>query len=184
MTRSRLSLLALLAALAIVVAACGESTVKTAAEEPAAEAAAGDQAEAKAPATIGSTITLTGLSDEKMEVTLLAVRRTAQSGNEFITPSDGNRFAAVRIQLKNVGDVVYDDAPSNGATLIDTKDQNLPATPIDIATPSLGVSKIAPGAKRVGWISFEVPKAAKLKTFQFTLSSGMADDIGEWTLTK
>src|SRR5829696_2008734 len=48
---------------------------------------------------------------------------------------------------------------------------------------SIGSSiKIAPGSKRAGCLTFEIPKTAKPAVFQFTLDSGFADVTGEWQL--
>jgi hypothetical protein len=40
--------------------------------------------------------------------------------------------------------------------------------------------KIAPGSKRAGCLTFEIPKTANPGVFQFTLDSGFADETGEW----
>ena len=53
----------------------------------------------------------------------------------------------------------------------------------DPVGPGIGSSvKIAPGDKRVGYISFEVPDGTKLTQFQFTLDSGFGPDTGQWEL--
>lgn len=36
--------------------------------------------------------------------------------------------------------------------------------------------------KRVGYVSFEVPKKARLRTFQFGTESGFGPEAGEWSL--
>jgi hypothetical protein len=89
----------------------------------------------------------------------------------------------VRLRLQNVGELVYDDSPSNGAFLIDREDQQYDAGFANyIREPDFGSPRIRPGDARVGWLTFAVPTRAKLRTFQFTLDSGFGPESGEWTL--
>lgn len=43
--------------------------------------------------------------------------------------------------------------------------------------------KLKPGAKALGWIVFEVPKASKVSVVQFGMDSGFAQQTGEWKLS-
>ena len=133
-------------------------------------------------AGVGDTLELEG-ADTKMAVTLVKVVDPAR-GKEFSKPQSGSRFVAVQVALKNIGDGVYDDAPSNGAKLVDAEGQNFDTTIADvIAGPSFpGTVKTKPGSTAKGFLVFEVPKQAKLSEFQFTLDSGFADETGEWSL--
>jgi hypothetical protein len=169
---------------ALLTVGCGsKTTVKTSADggDSAGGGAGTSQA---APAKIGSVIPLAGMENLKMEVTLLKFKPIAKSSDEYMQPETGMRYAAVQIELRNVGDVAYSDSPTNGAALIDTKDQTYSAAYFDAIKPGIGSPTIAPGAKRIGWLTFEVLKNAKLKTFQLALDSGFADETGEWGLTK
>ncbi len=42
--------------------------------------------------------------------------------------------------------------------------------------------RLAPGAKALGWVTFDVPKDVKVSQVQVALNSGMADHTGQWTL--
>ena len=109
----------------------------------------------------------------------------AKPADEYQKPAAGHRWVAIQFQLKNIGTAAYDDSPSNGAKVIDDKDQQFLA---EIATdtaagPSLpGNVKIAPGKPAVGFITFEVPTSSKVTATQFTLNSGFGPETGEWTL--
>lgn len=135
-------------------------------------------------ANVGDSLTLEGASDERMQVTVQKVLDPAPAG-EFDEPSKGMRYVGVQVALKNVGDAQYDDSPSNGAVLLTANDEQAQSA-IVIEGPCAGSfgssAKIAPGARQQGCIPFEVPNGAKLKTFQFTLSSGFGPQAGEWRL--
>jgi Domain of unknown function (DUF4352) len=187
----------------VVVAGCGGTTeVKTAAEpdpetvtvyateqtgtEPSAtEETTTEEAEEESPpagaAAVGDTITLHGTEgDLEMRVKLVEVIDPAPY-EQYMGPSNGKRFVAVKLRLTNTGDAVYSDSPSNGATVIDRKDQGYESTIFSTAgCPDLGSPTIRPGDRRVGCITFEVPKQAKLRTFQFALDSGFGPETGEW----
>jgi len=139
-------------------------------------------AQSQSGAKIGSAMTLHGFDDgEVMKVTVQRVKDPAFSSDSFITPQAGKRFVAVLIKLTNVGTKPYSDSPSNGASVIDTNDREYTGS-IGEIEPDIGSPKIRPGDSRVGYLTFEVPKGAVLRTFQFTLDSGFADETGEWSL--
>jgi len=137
------------------------------------------------PAKIGDTLTLS--SNEaglKMKVKVLSVANPLDTG-EFDTPTNpSNRFVGVTVALTNIGDVTYDDAPSNGATVITSGDEQGTSTIVSEGPCATGLDsavKISPGSRRQGCIPFEVPKG-RLKTFQFSLDSGFGPESGEWSL--
>jgi hypothetical protein len=133
-------------------------------------------------AGLGDSITLAGNeSGLQMRVTLVEVRNDAE-GDEFFGPERGNRFFAVRLRLTNVGSRNYNDSPSNGASVIDRQDQEYTGDVFDAVEPALGSPTIRQGDSRQGWITFQVPKRAKLRTFQLTLDSGFGPETGEWVL--
>jgi hypothetical protein len=146
----------------------------------------GGKSKPKAPkAHIGDFITLRG--GEKGEKIKVKVNRVIDplAGGEFDQPSAGKRYVGVEITLKNVGTTTYSDSPSNGAQLIGTNDRQFDSTLLSggpCGDEFSASAKIAPGDRRVGCIPFEVGKHAKLKKFQFTLSSGFGPDNGEWLL--
>jgi hypothetical protein len=172
------------------LAGCGETTIKTADQPPTTQTSA---APSSAPTTgggsgsldasIGGAITLRGNDDGAlMQVTALRVRDPASSSNIYIHPDPGNRYVGVRVRLRNVGTAAYSDSPSNGAKLVDRDDQEFSASVFDAVVPALGTLRIRPGDQRVGWITFEVPAAARPRLFQLTLDSGFGPETGEWRL--
>lgn len=80
---------------------------------------------------------------------------------------------------------VYSDAPVNGAKMADDQGQQFGTVLADItAGPSMSSDvRLKPGAKALGWVVFEVPKASKAATVTFGMDSGFAEQIGEWKLS-
>lgn len=182
------------ALLAAALTACGAPTVtstedkEAAISKPTGDTGSGGEASANKPATakIGSVITLNGFDNAKVAVKLSRVFPSAASAIDGIGPDPGNRFYGVELVLKNVGETPYEDAPSNGAVLIDDEGQQYSSTIVDLkgGVPLNGTVTIGPGDVRKGVIGFEVPKNAKITRLQFALNSGMADHKGIWHLTK
>jgi hypothetical protein len=135
-------------------------------------------------ASVGDTITLHGYEDgEQLAVTVTRLYDPAEA-EQYFGPKRGHKLVAVDLVLKNTGTKAYSDSPGNGATLLDTADhgytENLSETP---SCRSMGTAvKIAPGSRRAGCLTFEIPKRAKPAVFQFALDSGFADETGEWQL--
>lgn len=133
-------------------------------------------------AEVGDAITLAGNDDAlQMKVTVLEVVDPAKKA-QFSSAGKNERLVAVKIELENVGDAVYSDAPSNGATIIDAESQGYDAFFADEVEPALGTPKIAPGDKRVGFLTFIIPKSVEISTLQFTLDSSFGPETGEWSL--
>lgn len=130
-------------------------------------------------AKIGDPITLDGF-EVTMKVTPVKVLDPAPTG-QFDDPGKNQRIVGVEVILQNVGDVAYDDSPSNGAALIDSNARQWSPTIVTEGPCSefFGVT-IAPGSKRRGCIPFDVPAKAKITEFQFTLDSGFGPDAGIW----
>jgi hypothetical protein len=180
---------ALIGASALLLAGCGLSspTVSTTPdpnERQESQASQHRERQAKDVATLGDSLTLAGTEyGLKMRVTLLRVVDPASPANAYLGPGKGNRFVAVGVELANVGARVYRDFPANGAVLIDSRSHQFQSAVWDVkAGPTLGQATIARGDKRVGFITFEVPKRARLVTFQLTLNSGFGPEAGEWGL--
>lgn len=191
---TRIRLAACTAVAAFSVAACSSGTTvadkpKPAASAPA-EAAAEDTAE-ETPAEpevakVGDTIALTGTEDgAKLDVTVVKVADDAKSSVEGFVPDDGNRWIGVQFKLVNTGSVAYSDSPANGTQVYDAEGQQFGPTFADItAGPSMSSDvNLKPGAKALGWITFEAPKNAKVATVHFAMDSGFADQVGEWKLS-
>ncbi|MER6540115.1 DUF4352 domain-containing protein [Streptomyces sp900105755] len=183
-------LLVVIGIAAVVAGGSGESVTTT----PASHAAASGKKDGKkaAPAAkkpqearVGDTISVTGYENgSKLDVTVMKVADPGKPADEYMGPDSGKRYVGVQFRLVNTGTAVYSDSPSNGAQITDSKGQQFETAFADItAGPSMASSvKLKPGAKALGWIVFEVPKASKLATVQFTMDSGFADKTGEWKL--
>ena len=138
---------------------------------------------AEEEAKVGDTLNLTGITDgEKLAVTVVKIVDPARAENQFSTPEPGTRFVSVQFRLRNTGDQAYNDAPSNGAKVVDTEGQSFDASLLDETTagPAFTTTTIAVGSTGSGWITFEVPATSKLAKVQFTMNSGFSNDTGEW----
>ncbi|MFB6594254.1 DUF4352 domain-containing protein [Streptomyces diastaticus] len=154
-------------------------------EKPGKEGEKAEQAQEKeAAAKVGDAITLKGFEDEKIEVTVVKVVDPAKSKDEFMTPDDGNRWLGIQFQLVNKGDKAYQDSPTNGMQVADADGQMFQTAFGEItAGPALSSDvRLAPGAKALGWVTFDVPKDVKVSQVQVALNSGMADHTGQWKL--
>ncbi|MFJ1560740.1 DUF4352 domain-containing protein [Streptomyces mirabilis] len=193
-TRIRLVAATAIAACALSLTACSSGSTVT--DKPKAKAAtpaskdsgksAAKKSAAPDVAKVGDTIALKGTDDgSKLDVTVVKVVDPAKGADEFTTPESGKRFVGVQFRLVNTGRVAYNDSPSNGAQISDADGQQFQTTFGDIsAGPSMASEvKLKPGAKALGWIVFEVPKASKVSVVQFGMDSGFAQQTGEWKLS-
>lgn len=189
--RARAAALATIAALSLTACSAGSTVTST----PKASVSASKDATTDAPvektpaapkaAKVGDTIALKGTEDgSKLDVTVVKTVDPAKPSDEFTAPEDGNRWIGVQFQLVNTGAKAYSDSPGNGTQIADAQGQQFTSTFADIsAGPSMANSvNLKPGAKALGWVVFEVPKASKGATVQFTMDSGFADQTGEWKL--
>jgi hypothetical protein len=178
----------------LTATACSpDSTVTTSPKQTAAAPAtggggskpAGDAAKAPATAKVGDTIALKGMEKTNTaDVTAVQVVDNAESGDEYLKPADGKRYVAVQFQIKATGSAAYSDTPLGSAKVVDTQGQSYGPTFTDTtAGPSFQTpTNIAPGETGKGFVTFEVPKDAKLAKVQFGLDGGFADQTGQWTI--
>lgn len=179
------------AGMAVLLGGCAapESGVKTEADGTKASGGAGAKApsgKAAGPARLGDTITVKGLEEgARIQVSAVKYVATVTSTDEFSKPAAGNRFVAVQFVIKNTGTVAYEDSPSNGAKVSDAEGQQFDATIIvqrSSAGPGLPAQvKLAPGGTAKGFLVFEVPKAAKIASVQFSQNSGFGE-TAEWKI--
>ncbi len=186
MTRKLLLVAVLLVAL-IFAASCGTTTSVDTPTTPSDESqeAAGDEAPGPAKAGMGDTLSIAG-AETNLEVTLSGSKRVKavkSYGMEMSPAAYG-----VKLTIKNVGDVLYEDSVLNCAVLIDAKDQSHDAY-IGMVSKSgspmsglLDNVKIAPGDKRSGWLFYEMTPKEKPRKLQFTADSGFGPQVGEWLL--
>ena len=123
--------------------------------------------------------------ESAISVTLVKVIDPAHATDGFSTPEAGRHYAAVQVKLTNTGAGTYNDAPSNGAKVLDAQGQSFAA---DIAvTTDAGAGfanedvNLAPGSSEIGVLVFQVPDGTHISKFQFGLDSGFAQ-TGEWVV--
>jgi hypothetical protein len=157
------------------------------ASAPAASAPASPKSAVSTPApasaSVGSTITLKGNTDENIAVTLVKVVAIAKSSDSYMAPQAGNRYYAIQWRIKNVSTVAYSDSPSNGTKVADSADQQFESSFQDTKSgPSMPSGlKLAPGASALGFITYEVPTSSKIVKVQFSTDSGFGE-TGEWII--
>lgn len=189
--RARLAAFATITAISLTACSSGSTVTDTpkasasSSKEAAPDTPAEETPAAPKVAKVGDTIGLKGAEDgSKLDVTVVKTVDPAKSADEFTTPEDGNRWIGVQFQLVNTGSKAYSDSPGNGTQIADDQGQQFTSVFADIsAGPSMASSvNLKPGAKALGWVVFEVPKASKGATVQFTMDSGFAEQTGEWKL--
>ncbi|MFJ8044441.1 DUF4352 domain-containing protein [Kitasatospora sp. NPDC096147] len=191
--RTALLLSSGLVALGAVACTPAESGVSTdakpsaATSDKAAGAATDKAAEApKQAAKIGDTIGLKGFDKaETADVAAVKIVDPAEPGDEFFKPADGKRWVAVQFRIKPTGSKAYSDAPFNSAKVVDAEGQAYGTTLAETKAGKSfeGSTNIAPNETGLGFVTFEVPKEAKIDKVQFTLDSGMAPQTGQWKLS-
>ncbi|MFD5410257.1 DUF4352 domain-containing protein [Streptomyces nojiriensis] len=136
-----------------------------------------------APGGSGETISLAGNGPgQRLDVTLTRVVDPA--GPVGPEPTGSDRLVATRFRLENTGSAVYQDSPAPAAHLLDTAGQrftgdDLPTT----AGPAFpGTVTLDPGGTAEGFITFRIPADAEPAAVQFALNTGLADDVGQWSL--
>ncbi len=157
------------AVLGLVLAACTTGAVST--KSDTSKKGSGDTA-----ARVGQPITIKGNNDgSKLQVTVMKVVSTKPT-DQFSTVDKGKRLVAVQFKLLNTGTATYDDAPSNGAKVVDAKGQQYEADFVfdkisagEILPTSI---KLAPKNRALGFLVFQIPTKAKIKQIQFSMDSG------------
>lgn len=177
--------LVLTAGLVVMLAGCGSSAQTAKNPEPPDDSPAPTIHQAR----LGDLVRLTGADAAghgrlQLAVKVKQVVRSATGQGPFETPRKGERFVAVRIVLKNLGDTTYDDSPTYGAKLVDDTGQGYDPT---VATVSAGpgfarLVRLRRGQTAGGFVVFAVPRTAHVTLVQYSLYSGVAEDRGQWRL--
>lgn len=177
---------ALLAGL-LFVAGCGDTKVVTQTVDrpvsPASEPPAPPPPVENAPAGVGGTIEIQTDSGTDLNVTLVKVLDPVQGEPDFDTPDRGTRYVGVVLSIMNAGQAPYDDAPSNGAAMIDDSDgqhdaELLAGGPCKLVATVV----ISPGDQRRVCLGFQVPNGRQPRLFQFGPNSGIGGAVAEWAL--
>jgi len=119
--------------------------------------------------------------DQKLRVTVLAVRNPARPTDEYSVPGRGKKFVAIKLRLTNLDRRVYDDSPDNGAQLISLGNRSYQPSLMGLSPDIDMIGKLFPANTRVGWMTFEVPRTVIPKYFQFALDSGFSAGA-QWRL--
>jgi hypothetical protein len=167
-------------AASLALTGCTATDVSTKADN--SEAKGGSDAET---AKVGQPITIKGNEDgSKLQVTVKKIQN-ARPTDQFSTVDKGKRLVAVRFRLVNTGTAPYDDAPSNGAKVVDKSGQQYES---DIFFDNISAGemlpssvKLAPKNKALGYITFQVPKRAKITQVQFSMDSGFGG-TAQWNV--
>ncbi|GIH27981.1 hypothetical protein Aph01nite_62910 [Acrocarpospora phusangensis] len=134
---------------------------------------------------LGRTIELHGIVAETVvQVTARRIIVGARPANQYIVPKAGSQYIAVELVLKNVGQKLYNDAPTTSGKLIDVDGQQYNAAFAEVldGVALTGLVTVSVGDTRKGVLVYEVPKGTKLAKFQFVLDSGYGKDQGEWMI--
>lgn len=178
-----------MAVAAAVLSACGTSAQTAKNPEPAASTPPRVHTVA-----VGDVITLTGeggtdLAGDaggppglRLAVKVKKVVSSTTGRGAFERPRKGERFAAVRFVLKNVGEAEYHDSPTFGAKLVDAEGHAYDPTVVTVtAGPGFGRAvTLQHGQVRSGFIVFAIPKRARIAAVRYALDAGDAPDLGDW----
>ncbi len=179
MKRTTVALLLLVLGL---VAGCGASNVNTQPDKSAAKGGS-DSSSAK----VGQPITIKGSADgSQLQVTVIKVVKTRPT-DQFSKVDKGQGLIAVQFKMVNTGTTAYNDAPSNGAVVVDARGQQYDGDAgILFQKVSAGVLlptlvKLAPNNKALGYLVFQVPLKAHIRQIQFAMDSGFGD-TAQWNV--
>jgi hypothetical protein len=169
----------------MLAAGCGSSGVTTTPATTPSSAPAPSTSSAH-QAGVGDTIDLTGtISGDKIAVTLVKVVDPDSPGNEFETPSPGNRFESIQFRIVNTGTGTYQDDPLTDITAKDAAGQSMQQ---DIVTSTAAGAQmpasvnLAPGDTALGYVTFDVPTGDKITQAQYSINLGLAGGTGEWQI--
>ncbi len=187
-TRLRLGFVGLIAVLVVIgVAACGGSGSEMdagSATSPSSSAASApktaekpkdDKGDAHAVLAANTSTQINETKNRIHGVTLLEIRDPATSDNEFLQPSDGNRFWAVNVQIENAGT----DSVSVGSwKLRGSNDFEYDRTFMAGIDPSLDpLQSLTAGGKTAGWIVFELPEDVQPKWLRYDPNPFLGKDL-------
>jgi hypothetical protein len=138
------------------------------------------------PARIGDTVGLKGSeTGESVDVTAVKVIDHALGADaDSNVPPAGKHYFAVQFRIKNTGTKPYEDAPANGAKVVDNFGEVVEASAGDETTagPSLPTpTTVPPGGVALGLLTFEVPNGTTIAKVQFGMDSGFGETT-QWQI--
>ena len=140
------------------------------------------QTQAGPIAHAGTTVGVSGLNGEKLDITVTKVVDPAAGVTDFDQPDPGTHFVAVQFKLTNAGSTMYSDSPDLAARIIDAKGQSYDSAIDDTAAgPGFagGELSISPRATELGFVTFQVPDGTTIAKIQFTTDTGLGQ-TAEW----
>ncbi|MCX4782301.1 hypothetical protein [Streptomyces sp. NBC_01264] len=160
---------------------------------PALPGAGAGPAVAPRPGASGETVSLTGSDPgERLDVTLTGVADPAGPA-----PGGADRLVSVELRLENTGTAVYEDSPAAATHLLDSEGRRFTGLSASAEAGAAGAPDAAdaagavfpdtvtldPGSTATGSVAFRVPGDAGLAAVQFALDGGLANDVGQWSLS-
>lgn len=116
-----------------------------------------------------------------MRVRLVEIVDPAPPTPSF-SPQRENRFVAARLELRNEGGAAYTDTVSTGASLVDATGGEHPAAIVEAVEPGLRRVTIGPRETVSGFVTFELPKGARVAELRVRLNSGFGPETGVWAI--
>ncbi len=93
-----------------------------------------------------------------------------------------DHYAAL-LTIENTGSIRYEDAPANGAILVDAHGRRYAPSPASVFHGrSTAVIHLAPGESVKGYLWFEVPSGTRPAILLLTPDSGLGPQTGRWEL--
>lgn len=140
----------------------------------------GSQTPASTSAHVGTPIPL---SKSSIAVTATSITDPAQSGSQYLTPDNGNKYVAVNLTIENKGSTSYKDDADNDTSVVGSDNQTYTASLASVSGCTdfdNGQVNLSAGATVSGCITFEVPSNVSIARVQYTPNSGFSDDTAEW----
>lgn len=132
-------------------------------------------------AHVGDEITVGG--NKGLAVTLQQVIDPATGDNQYLTPSAGKRFVAVKLLIKNNGAASYQDDANNNVTITGSDNQSYTADFDSISgctNFSNGEYTLAAGESATGCVNFQLPNGVTAAKVQFQTISGLSSSTAKW----
>ncbi|NUU23493.1 MAG: DUF4352 domain-containing protein [Streptomycetaceae bacterium] len=149
---------------------------------PSGSGKSSDKPQQNPAAKTGDTIAMQGDDGEKFDAVLVQLVDPGTPKDEYSGPDPGNRLVAIQWRITNTGATVVDETPTLRTKLVDAQGQIYEfAIGADHKGTEFPTSaQIPPGESRLGFVTYEVPKAAKIVKVEF--EGGYDKPSGQWTV--
>jgi hypothetical protein len=134
------------------------------------------------PGRIGSSFELEDGRGNLYQVTLTKVVDPAKGENQFTVPDAGERFVGLVFRVKALTGSPQDEDANNNAVILGSNGQSYAADFEGIAGYTNfdhGAIHVSKGETVTGSVTFQLPKAVKVSTVQWTALSGFGSTV-EW----